>query len=146
MNNTFAAPDFARTGAGQAGSDSPMVRPIRPVKVVPAGYSLRSPGPAAGLVSRSRSLLIVPPVSLDERRNGNRHGSSRCPPAPDGARQGSSLGAGAFQHDLDAAVLCPAIRRVVRRDRMRVAEPFGRDDVRVDALRLEIRDDVVGPA
>ena len=29
---------------------------------------------------------------------------------------------------------------------MSVAEAFGRDDVRVDALRLEIRDDIVGAA
>src|SRR5215467_5068781 len=78
MNNTFGASGLARTGAGQAGSDSPMVRPIRPVKAVPAGYSLRSPPPPAGLVSRSRSLLMVPPVSLE-----NPQSSSRCPPAPD---------------------------------------------------------------
>ena len=32
------------------------------------------------------------------------------------------------------------------RRRMRVAEPLGREDVRVDALRLEIRDDIVGAA
>jgi len=37
-----------------------------------------------------------------------------------------------------------AVRSVVRSDRMRIAETFGRDDVWVDALRLEIRDDVVG--
>ena len=47
--------------------------------------------------------------------------------------QGAS-GAGAFEHDLDAAVLRAALRRVVAGDWMRVAEAFGRDDVGVDAL------------
>ena len=50
-----------------ASTELPMVRPIRPVKAVPAGYSLRSP-PLAGLVSRSRSLLMVPSVSLENHK------------------------------------------------------------------------------
>jgi hypothetical protein len=39
MNKTLGAPSFARSGAGQAGADSPMVRPMRPGKVVPGLYS-----------------------------------------------------------------------------------------------------------
>jgi hypothetical protein len=61
-------------------------------------------------------------------------------------RSARASGAGAFEHDLDATVLGAAVRRVVRVNRMRFAEPLGRDDVRVDALRSEIRDDIVGPA
>ena len=62
------------------------------------------------------------------------------------ASAGPASGAGALHHDLNAAVLRPAVRRIVRGDGMRVAEPLGGDDVRVDALRLEIRDDVIGAA
>ena len=58
----------------------------------------------------------------------------------------SPSSARALQHDLDAAVLRAAVRRVVRGDRMRVAEPLGRDDVGVDALRGEVRHDIVGSA
>jgi len=54
-------------------------------------------------------------------------------------------GAGAFHDDLDAAVLGPAVGRVVRGDRMCVAKPLGRQDIRIDALRAEIGDDIVGP-
>src|SRR5438105_11720415 len=53
--------------------------------------------------------------------------------------------AGALHHDFDAAVFRAAVRRVVRGDRKRVAEAFGRDHVGIDALRLEIRYDVVSP-
>jgi len=40
MYSTFGAPFLARKGAGYAGSDSPMVRPMRPGNVVPGLYSL----------------------------------------------------------------------------------------------------------
>src|SRR5262245_20300504 len=39
MKSTLAAPSLARSGAGQAGSDSLRVRPMRPGKVVPGLYS-----------------------------------------------------------------------------------------------------------
>src|SRR5215475_9223563 len=42
MNSTLGAPGFARTGAGHAGEDSPIVRPMRPGNVVPGLYSLSS--------------------------------------------------------------------------------------------------------
>src|SRR5262249_51482595 len=42
MKSTFGAPSFARRGAGQAGSDSPTVRPMRPGKVVPGLYSFNA--------------------------------------------------------------------------------------------------------
>ena len=38
-NSTFGAPLRARTGAGQAGLDSSVVRPMTPGKAAPAGYS-----------------------------------------------------------------------------------------------------------
>jgi hypothetical protein len=38
---TLGAPFLARTGWGQAGSDSDTVRPITPGKVVPGLYSFR---------------------------------------------------------------------------------------------------------
>ena len=41
MKSTFGAPGLARTGAGHAGCDSPMVRPMTPGNVVPGLYSLR---------------------------------------------------------------------------------------------------------
>src|SRR5579864_8800127 len=40
MKRTFDAPAFARTGSGQAGSDSLIVRPMTPGNAVPRGYSL----------------------------------------------------------------------------------------------------------
>jgi hypothetical protein len=43
MKSTFGAPSFARSGAGQAGLDSPMARPIFPGKVVPGLYSTNVP-------------------------------------------------------------------------------------------------------
>src|SRR5262249_61342710 len=76
MNRTFGAPGFARTGAGHAGEDSPIVRPMRPGNVVPGGYSLSSAlaGPDRPVVvsadaaiselplnSRSRRLIALPP-------------------------------------------------------------------------------------
>src|SRR5690242_15563796 len=39
MNRTFGAPAFARSGAGQAGVDSAIVRPRIPGKAVPGLYS-----------------------------------------------------------------------------------------------------------
>jgi hypothetical protein len=39
MKSTLGEPSFARSGRGQAGLDSPMVRPMRPGKAVPALYS-----------------------------------------------------------------------------------------------------------
>ena len=62
------------------------------------------------------------------------------------AARSLASGAGPFEHDLDAAVLRAALRRLVRGDRMGVAEALGRDDVGVDALRGQIGDDVAGSA
>src|SRR4051794_1894029 len=42
MNNTLGDPGTARTGCGQAGVDSSVVRPTRPGKVVPGRYSLNA--------------------------------------------------------------------------------------------------------
>src|ERR1700674_5275232 len=67
------------------------------------------------------------------------HRPSRRSGRPSGAGR-----AGPLHGDLDAPVLRPALRRVVRGYRMRVAEPLGRDDVRVDALRHQVGDDVAG--
>jgi len=39
MKSTLGAPSFARSGAGQAGLDSPTVRPITPGNAVPGLYS-----------------------------------------------------------------------------------------------------------
>src|SRR5262245_4095825 len=39
MKSAFGAPSFARSGWGQAGLDSPMVRPRRPGNAVPGLYS-----------------------------------------------------------------------------------------------------------
>src|SRR5215510_9254919 len=83
MNTTLGAPGLARTGAGHAGEDSPMVRPMRPGNVVPGLYSRRSAfaepdrpvvvsAEAAinelPLNSRSRRFIPLPPcgpVSFD---------------------------------------------------------------------------------
>ena len=51
---------------------------------------------------------------------------------------------GPLDGDLDAPVFRPVRRRVVRGDRMRIAKPFGRDDVRVDALRHQVGDNIAG--
>src|SRR4029079_18907410 len=40
MNSTLGDPGLARSGRGQAGDDSPTVRPITPGNAVPASYSL----------------------------------------------------------------------------------------------------------
>src|SRR5208337_2629175 len=53
-------------------------------------------------------------------------------------------GAGALDHDFDAAVLRPTLLGGVWRERVRVAEPFGRNDLGVDALRHKVRDHVIG--
>src|SRR5215510_15904643 len=42
MKSTLGAPSFARNGEGHAGSDSPTVRPMRPVKAVPDLYSFNA--------------------------------------------------------------------------------------------------------
>src|SRR5260221_7789269 len=47
----------------------------------------------------------------------------------------SGGGARSLHGDFDAAVRRPALWRIVRRGRMRVAEALGRNDVGVDALR-----------
>ena len=52
------------------------------------------------------------------------------------------LGTRSLEHDFNASILCPATRRVIRRYRMRFAESFGRQDLGVDAMRAEIRDNV----
>src|ERR1700722_16822484 len=46
MKRTLGAPSLARSGDGQAGSDSPIVRPMRPGKVVPGLYSLSAMHPS----------------------------------------------------------------------------------------------------
>src|SRR4051812_23218932 len=63
MKMTFDAPVLARTGSGQAGSDSPIVRPMTPGKAVPRGYSLiamcppRQP-PQLGVAAERREWAV----------------------------------------------------------------------------------------
>src|SRR5215472_12654662 len=79
MKSTFGAPGFGRTGFGQAGSDSPMVRPMRPGNVVPGRYSLSWACAEAGrpvaakvdaaskdvpLSSKSRRLITRPALDF----------------------------------------------------------------------------------
>src|SRR5580698_10923614 len=52
MKRTLGAPSLARSGDGHAGSDSPIVRPMRPGNVVPGLYSLIA-------ISASRLLVSV---------------------------------------------------------------------------------------
>src|SRR5262245_28722895 len=57
MKSTLAAPSLARSGAGQAGSDSLRVRPMRPGNAVPAWYSFSAIEVSLPVQS---SLRIVP--------------------------------------------------------------------------------------
>src|SRR5271166_6239015 len=47
---------------------------------------------AHGLIVPFTGAPVIATVSPDERRNGNRHGSSRCPPAPHDAQPGGNGG------------------------------------------------------
>jgi hypothetical protein len=55
-----------------------------------------------------------------------------------------SLRRRSFQNDLNASILSPALRRIIRRYQTRFAESFGRPDIGVEALRTKIRDNVGG--
>src|SRR5262245_39723563 len=70
MNSTFGAPGLARTGAGHAGEDSPMVRPMRPGNVVPGLYSLSSAfaEPDRPLVVSAEAAINELPLSSRSRR------------------------------------------------------------------------------
>src|SRR3974390_1615084 len=70
MNSTFGDPGFARTGAGHAGDDSPMVRPMRPGNVVPGLYSLSSALAASErpVVARAEAATSELPLNRRSRR------------------------------------------------------------------------------
>src|SRR5689334_16407660 len=65
MNSTLGDPGFARSGFGQAGDDSPIVRPITPGNAVPGSYSLIAIGRPPWL-----------PVGGDQ--DGSGRGAARC--------------------------------------------------------------------
>src|SRR5882724_6425360 len=66
MKSTFGAPGFARIGAGHAGSEFSMVRPMTPGKAVPGGYSLSSA--CAAPASAADAASAEPPPSRKSRR------------------------------------------------------------------------------
>src|SRR5690349_18647823 len=68
MNSTLAAPGAARSGLGQAGSDSSKVLPMTPGNLVPGVYSFNvtcaSPPRAQACTHRAaRAVLAVQPRS-----------------------------------------------------------------------------------
>src|SRR5260370_16749130 len=56
-----------------------------------------------------------------------------------------TLGAGPRRYDFNAAVLRPTLRRIVRGDRVGIAETFGRKDIGVDPLGPQKRHGVNSP-
>src|SRR5438270_7326591 len=67
---------------------------------------------------------LTGPDEVSGERSRKETFSPRWPKQPSGAWP--------FEHDFDPAVLRPALRRVVRRDRVRRAKPLGRQDIGVD--------------
>src|SRR5215472_10917050 len=80
--------------------------------------------PAQGLIDESEVFPIRGFTDRPAERQSNRR-----------VVVTGASGAGPLEHDLDPAILRPALRRTVWRDRVRFAEPFGRQDVGVDPLR-----------
>src|SRR5208282_4061278 len=50
-----------------------------------------------------------------------------------------------FDHDVDAPILAPPLRRIVGRDRMVFAISLGRERRRIDSLRVQMPHDIAGP-
>ena len=61
-------------------------------------------------------------------------------------RRALRSGAWTLDGNFDPAVLCPALRRIVRGDRPRVTDPLGRNNVGIDPLRDQKAGDCGGPA
>src|SRR5216683_3182217 len=91
-----------------------------------------------GLRDSAKSTLFLVGVLQVRRDRGN------APPYAE-LSVASVSGARPLDCDFNPAILCPALRCIVRSNRSGVAHPFGRDDVGVDALRYEERYDGSGP-
>src|SRR4051812_36364505 len=89
MKRTFAAPSFARIGAGQAGVDSSAVRPITPGNGVPGSYSVigisslrfgRWDAEATRRLRHGHHPVRMNPEASERAPGGARHRAASTPP------------------------------------------------------------------